>query len=235
MISQNTIIADVKADLYANSLPDGFTAFLLGESARNDTPIRYYVYSSSSSGTDDGENIVKPTSVVGAGRWLKQQSQQIQADWGASTGQGVIGNKPTIPSAQIQSDWSQASSGATDYVKNKPSIPVAQQAYEGTTLRGGAFPIILSATVSSGVAVFNLTTNGLAGGTAIFSNGVIQDSINLYVNDATAAYQMGFVFSNANKTVTITANKLTTANILSGILGQAQANGSVIKLQIWGY
>lgn len=32
-------------------------------------------------------------------------------------------NKPTIPSAQVQSDWNEADSSSVDYIKNKPSIP----------------------------------------------------------------------------------------------------------------
>lgn len=32
-------------------------------------------------------------------------------------------NKPTIPSAQIQSDWNQTNTNAKDYIKNKPTIP----------------------------------------------------------------------------------------------------------------
>ena len=32
-------------------------------------------------------------------------------------------NKPTIPAAQIQSDWNQTSTTALDYIKNKPTIP----------------------------------------------------------------------------------------------------------------
>lgn len=32
-------------------------------------------------------------------------------------------DKPTIPDAQIQSDWDQADSGEVDYIKNKPVIP----------------------------------------------------------------------------------------------------------------
>lgn len=32
-------------------------------------------------------------------------------------------NKPTIPAAQVQSDWEQADSTAVDYIKNKPNIP----------------------------------------------------------------------------------------------------------------
>lgn len=35
-------------------------------------------------------------------------------------------NKPTIPAAQIQSDWSQSDNTQLDYIKNKPTIPAAQ-------------------------------------------------------------------------------------------------------------
>lgn len=107
--------------------------------------------------------------------------------------------------------------------------------YEGTTQRVSSFPIFKSATVASGAAVFHLTDTGLSGGTALFPNGVIADSVNVTVSDATASYQMSWAFTNSNKTLTITANKLTTANILTGLLGQAQANSAVIKLSIWGY
>ena len=37
-----------------------------------------------------------------------------------------LSNKPTIPDAQIQSDWNQSDNTAKDYIKNKPSIPAAQ-------------------------------------------------------------------------------------------------------------
>ena len=107
--------------------------------------------------------------------------------------------------------------------------------YEGTNLRSGAIGISKSATVSSGVAVFHLTSDGLSTGTALFPNGVIVDSVNAFVSDATASYQMSYAFSNSNKTLTVTANKLTTANILTGLLGQTQANGSVVKVTVWGY
>ena len=32
-------------------------------------------------------------------------------------------NKPTIPAAQIQSDWTQANNAAVDFIKNKPTLP----------------------------------------------------------------------------------------------------------------
>jgi len=37
-----------------------------------------------------------------------------------------LDNKPTIPAAQIQSDWTQANNAALDFIKNKPTIPAAQ-------------------------------------------------------------------------------------------------------------
>lgn len=152
---------------------------------------------------------------------------QVNSDWNALSGSAQILNKPSLATVAVSGNYSDLS--------GKPTIPAAQQAYEGTTLRTNSFPVFMDASVSSGTAVFNLTTNGISTGTAIFPNGVIQDSLNLFVSDATAAYQMSSVFSNSNKTITVTANKLTTASLLTGILGQAPANGAVVKLQIWGY
>lgn len=123
-------------------------------------------------------------------------------------------------------------SGAYTDLTGKPTLG---RSYEGITQRTGSFPVFKSTTVGSGVAVFHLTADGLSGGTALFPNGVIADSVSLTVSDATASYQMSYAFSNSNKTITVTANKLTTSNILTGILGQAAANSAVVKLQVWGY
>lgn len=53
---------------------------------------------------------------------------QIQSDWNQDTvtAKDYIKNKPTIPDAQIQSDWDQTNTNAKDYIKNKPTIPDAQ-------------------------------------------------------------------------------------------------------------
>lgn len=142
-----------------------------------------------------------------------------------------MGPVPIIPAAQIQSDMTQTNASALDFIKNKPSLVTT---YFGTTPRTDAIMFTKSATVSSGTAVFQLTADGNSGGTAIFPNGPNDDSVNLYVSDATSSYQMSHAWSNSNKTLTVTANKLTTANILTGVLGQASANGAVIRLTVWG-
>jgi hypothetical protein len=48
---------------------------------------------------------------------------QVNSDWNAVSGVAEILNKPTIPPAQIQSDWNQANNAALDFIKNKPTIP----------------------------------------------------------------------------------------------------------------
>lgn len=50
---------------------------------------------------------------------------QVQSDWleADTSAKSYIQNKPTIPSAQVQSDWNEADSSAVDYIKNKPTIP----------------------------------------------------------------------------------------------------------------
>jgi hypothetical protein len=48
---------------------------------------------------------------------------QIQSDWNqvTTTALDFIKNKPTIPAAQIQSDWNQTTTTALDFIKNKPT------------------------------------------------------------------------------------------------------------------
>ena len=48
---------------------------------------------------------------------------QVNSDWNAVSGVAEILNKPTIPAAQIQSDWNQSNNVALDFIKNKPTIP----------------------------------------------------------------------------------------------------------------
>jgi hypothetical protein len=48
---------------------------------------------------------------------------QVNSDWNAVSGVAEILNKPIIPAAQIQSDWTQANNAAVDFIKNKPTIP----------------------------------------------------------------------------------------------------------------
>jgi len=56
---------------------------------------------------------------------LKANTADISAV-GFSNDYNDLDNKPTIPAAQIQSDWTQTNNAALDFIKNKPTIPAAQ-------------------------------------------------------------------------------------------------------------
>lgn len=50
-----------------------------------------------------------------------------------------LSNTPTIPAAQIQSDWAQTNTGSVDFIKNKPTIPTVNNAtltikHDGTSI-----------------------------------------------------------------------------------------------------
>ena len=47
-----------------------------------------------------------------------------------------INNKPTIPAAQVQSDWNQTNNTSLDYIKNKPTIPAAQVQSDWNSVSG---------------------------------------------------------------------------------------------------
>lgn len=123
---------------------------------------------------------------------------------------------PTIPAVQLQSDYTEANTSLLDYIKNKPTIPVVQS-YENTTQRLNPILINKSSTVAGGAgnAVFNLTADGTSGGTALCPNGVMLNSPNLSVNDATAPYQFGWTWSNSNKTMTVLAQKASGLAVLT--------------------
>lgn len=234
--------ADFKQDLYDRITGDGELMLLQSNTTLGDSTHSIWQYVASSTATDDFANgVVKPTLQGGSGRWLRRYKWAIVATSGNYSDLSGTPNLSTVATTGAYGDLSGkpslatvATSGSYNDLSNQPTI-TTPKAYQGTTLRSGAFPIFKSVSVSSGTAVFHLTNDGLSGGTALFTNGVIDESVNAFVSDAAASYQMSYAFTNSNKTLTITANKLTTANILTGILGQAAANGSVVKLQVWGY
>ena len=59
---------------------------------------------------------------------------QVSSDWDATEGVSVIANKPTIPDAQVSSDWD-ATEGVS-VIANKPTIPAAQVASDWDATEG---------------------------------------------------------------------------------------------------
>lgn len=144
-----------------------------------------------------------------------------------------------LPAAQIQSNWNEANSSFLDYIQNKPSI--VNYAYDNTTKYSNVILLSGNISVSSGVAATNLTIDGTSGGVPICPTGVISDSVNASINDATAIYPVSFAFSNSNKTLTFTVNKASPTGLISllglNLLGApiAAANGVNVKYQLQCY
>jgi hypothetical protein len=69
-----------------------------------------------------------------------------------------LDNKPTIPAAQIQSDWTQSNNVALDFIKNKPTIPAAQVNSDWNAT-SGVEEILNKPTIPT-----TLPPNGAAGG-----------------------------------------------------------------------
>lgn len=87
-----------------------------------------------------------------------------------------LSNKPTIPAAQIQSDWNQSNSSKVDYIKNKPTIPAAQVNSDWNAVSGVAqilnkptIPTVNNATLTiqqNGANVATFTANSSTNATA---------------------------------------------------------------------
>ena len=61
---------------------------------------------------------------VGTSSVVDSQTGEVSLAKVATTGDyDDLTNKPTIPAAQIQSDWDQTDNTKADYIKNKPTIP----------------------------------------------------------------------------------------------------------------
>jgi len=84
-------------------------------------------------------------------------------------------NKPTIPAAQVQSDWNQSDSSAADFIKNKPTIP-------------------------STSGFVDTTTSQTIGGTKIFSESLgVQNSSGAIVGISNGTYQVALGIDSNGK------------------------------------
>lgn len=141
---RNDLSAGTKADLiaYNGSLTD--QCFIVaGDSTIGDSIGRFYYYNPTSTLTADGELVLPAVGMGGTGRYIRLSPDIIQSDWGQSDTNKVdfIKNKPTIPAAQVQSDWNAVTGlGA---ILNKPTLK-RQEIYSGTTNSSGIVNITFS-------------------------------------------------------------------------------------------
>ena len=82
---------------------------------------------------------------------------------------------PTIPAAQIQSDWTQADNTKVDYIKNKPTIPTVNNATltiqrNGTNVATFTANSATNATANIETPVISMTTTDPGEGSALAAN-----------------------------------------------------------------
>lgn len=111
-------------------------------------------------GGGDTSNCVK----VEAQTFSSSQQAQARTNIGAGTSSfsgayNDLTGKPTIPAAQIQSDWNQANSSSLDFIKNKPSIPAAQIQSDWNQTDNTAFDFIKNKPTIPSVSGFEETSN----------------------------------------------------------------------------
>jgi len=134
-------------------------------------------------------------------------------DWTAASGTvGYINNKPSIPAAQIQSNWTETSTSSLAYIQNKPAIPPAftgtlitsttGQSVIGTATtlnaaitlhevaRTGSWNNLLdrpSIPSAPGTGVLTITQNGVANATTFNANATANATIALVAPNWSAA------------------------------------------------
>ena len=140
-----------------------------------------------------------------------------RSDWNATEGKNVIDNKPAIPAAQIQSDYTQANTEALDFIKNKPDVPAAQIQSDYTQTNTEALDFIKNKPVIPGTQIQSDYTQANTEALDFIKNkpaefdldvsdgtniGTVANSDTLTV---TGSGSIGVVFNAANKTFTISA------------------------------
>jgi len=82
----------------------------------------YYLSRANATGTQTASTISDfTTTALTAVTWSTLTGKPSFATVATTGAYSDLTGKPTIPSAQIQSDWTQASTGSLDYIKNKPA------------------------------------------------------------------------------------------------------------------
>ncbi len=105
----------------------------------------------------------------------------VNADWNATSGDAEILNKPTIPNAQIQSDFNQTDNTKLDFIKNKPNLALKQdKIYDILNTEAN----ILLITDISNVGKFALATDTRKEYKGIDNSGVLNWQLQIVSDDS---------------------------------------------------
>lgn len=134
------ISADTKADMLSVVLPDGWVYLLMGASARGDQPPVFYQFNSASTATDDGNNVMTPTALIGSpGRYLKTKLSYND-----------LVNMLSLATVATSGAYTDLSGLPAAPVYNTPSRTLNSSAYQVSTTRASRvnYSIQIAATIS---------------------------------------------------------------------------------------
>lgn len=100
---------------------------------------------------------------------------QIQSDWTQSdnTLKDFIKNKPSIPAAQIQSDWTQSTNTALDFIKNKPTLVTNLDSLSDVTITSATSGQVLKYNGTAWINDTDSTGGGASTGNVTFDDNII--------------------------------------------------------------
>ncbi len=128
-----------------------------------------------------------------------------------------LSNKPSIPAAQVQSDWNQSNTSSVDFIKNKPAIPKS---------------IYLNGAVSGGSVTFDISSAG-------FSS-ITQAGCQFRVNDDNEQYSFRVTnISTTSVTVSVKKRQFTgvvvlTITVIGSTSMAAADNGTTVYASFVG-
>lgn len=160
---------------------------------------------------------------------LKAYTSSISAV-GFSNDYNDLDNLPTIPDAQIQSDWNQTNNVALDFIKNKPSIPDSTSDLINdsgfitindvpTSVSVVSHEVKLGSTMTKGTPVYVSSADG--------TNMIVSPASN--TSEATSSKTMGLLMSGGNnnaKVFVITEGLLSGLNTSTATIGDSVWLGS---------
>jgi hypothetical protein len=125
--------------------------------------------------------------------------------WTGSIDWANVNNQPTIPAAQIQSDWTQTNNVSLDYIKNKPTFATVATSGSYTDLSNTptyyyAADDLLPKTASPGGTVKFLGTNGITTTSDNSGNISIRNNVNSFSSFIVTGYD-NVVASSPNQSV----------------------------------
>lgn len=112
MALRDYLNVSTRSELYNFVMQSDQCLLVLGITVAGDIPAEVWYFAAASTATDNGTTVIKPTSIPGGnpGRYLRWIQE---SDWNYTL------NQPTIPAAQVNSDWSAVSGVAQ--ILNKPT------------------------------------------------------------------------------------------------------------------